>query len=118
MVFAQMTVEAPKNGAISRAAAISAPSELKPTASTSASSGARRRTPARDVVTGGGSPLEGREVDLPGAADGAVPVVGDLLERRPRRDPAVRVALPGVIDEPTGLTHPARRRLRRHATAY
>ena len=41
-MFAQITVEAPKNGAISRAAAISVPSELTPTAKTSASSGSRR----------------------------------------------------------------------------
>src|SRR5213592_3096695 len=93
IVFAQITVEAPKNGAISRAAAISAPSELKPTASTSASSGARNRGRTPDVVTGKevvrsiagwsepGSLVERREVDLAGAAHRAVPVVGNVLER-------------------------------------
>ncbi len=40
-MFAQITVEEPKNGAIKRWAAISAPSVLMPTAKTSASSGSR-----------------------------------------------------------------------------
>src|SRR3954470_10004507 len=102
MVFAQITVEAPKHGAISRAAAISAPSELKPTASTSASSGARTRR-ALDVLTtpeGARSLVERREVDLARAADGAVPVVRHLLERGARGDVPVGVALVGLVDEP------------------
>src|SRR3954453_10551545 len=43
-----MTVEEPKNGAINRAAAISAPSVLSPTAKTSASSGSTPRAAPRD----------------------------------------------------------------------
>jgi hypothetical protein len=44
-----MIVEEPKNGAISRAAAISDPSVLMPTAKTSASSGSRSPRDGRDL---------------------------------------------------------------------
>src|SRR3954462_10513349 len=99
MVLAHTIVEAPKTGAISRAAAISAPSVEAPTTKTTASSGgsARRR---------GGSVLEEAEIGLAGPADGAEPVIGDVLERRPRRDAAVGIAVGGVIDEPSRLADP------------
>ena len=42
-MFAHTIVDAPKNGAISRAAAISAPSEAAPTTNTSRPSGGRSR---------------------------------------------------------------------------
>src|SRR4051794_22757869 len=99
MVLAHTIVEAPKNGAISRAAAISAPSVDAPTTKTRSSSGGspRRR---------GGSVLEEAEIGLAGPADGAEPVIGDVLERRPRRDAAVGIAVGGVIDEPARLADP------------
>ena len=49
IVFAHTIVEAPKNGAISRAAAISAPSEAAPTTNTSRPSGGRSRVDARFI---------------------------------------------------------------------
>src|SRR5215210_480358 len=99
MVFAHTIVEAPKNGAISRAAAISAPSVEAPTTNTSSSSGGSGRRAAVSV-------LVGAEIGLAGPADGAEPVVGDLLERRPRRDAAVWIAVGGVVDEPARLADP------------
>src|SRR5688500_10690014 len=115
-----MIVEEPKNGAISRAAAISDPSVLSPTATTSASSGSRspRAAPGLSAVTLVRLALEGREIGLPRAADRAVPVLGDVLERRPRIDAAVGVALFGVVDETAGLADPLPGRVRRHARAY
>ena len=50
--------------------------------------------------------LVGHEVDLAGAADGAVPVRRDVLERGPGRDAPVGIALGGVVDEPAGLADP------------
>jgi hypothetical protein len=45
-------VEAPKNGAINRAAAISAPSVAMPTEKTSSSSGGSVRRPAGEAASG------------------------------------------------------------------
>jgi len=42
------------------------------------------------------------EVALARAADGAEPVVRDVLERGARRDPAIGISLGGVVDEPAG----------------
>src|SRR4051794_22383852 len=100
-----MTVEVPKNGASRRVAAISAPSELTPTAKTSASSGT---TPLRDrtAVTARRLTLEGREIRFPGAAHGAVPVRGDVLEGGPGVDPPVGIAFLRVVDEAAGLADP------------
>src|SRR3954464_5386107 len=100
MVLAHTMVEAPKNGAISRAAAISAPSVEAPTTKTSSSSGgsARRRGPpacARAPLASGDSVLVEAEIGLPCPAHGAEPVGGDVLERRPRRDAAVGIAVRG-----------------------
>ena len=53
MVFAHTIVEAPKYGASSRAAAISAPSVVTPTAKTSSSSPRAEVAPAREVGSGG-----------------------------------------------------------------
>src|SRR4051812_46699322 len=50
--------------------------------------------------------IERAEVLFPRAAHGAHPVVGDLLERRTRRDAPVRVALVGVVDESARLADP------------
>ena len=52
------------------------------------------------------SVLVGHEVGLAGAADRAVPVGRDVLERGPGRDPAVGIALGGVVDEPARLADP------------
>src|SRR4051794_1082528 len=100
-----MTVEEPKNGAIRRAAAISAPSELKPTANTSASSG---RTPLRvlTAVTCTNLAFERAEIRFPCAADRAVPVRWDVLEGGARVDAAVGVAFLRVVDEAAGLADP------------
>ena len=87
-MFAHTIVEAPKNGAISRAAAISAPSVAMPTAKTSSSSGGRRY-----VLVGG-------EIGLSGAADRAEPITGDVVEGRAWRDSAIGVALSRIVDEP------------------
>src|SRR4051812_49855787 len=92
MVLAHTIVEAPKNGAISRAAAISAPSVEAPTTKTRASSGGS--APRR-----GGSVLEEAEIGLAGPADGAEPVIWDVLERRPRRGAAGGVAVRGGLKE-------------------
>src|SRR3954454_19052137 len=46
------------------------------------------------------------EVLLPGPAHGAEPRVGDVVERRARRDAAAGVALDGVVDEAAGLADP------------
>jgi hypothetical protein len=54
IVFAHTIVEAPKYGAINRAAAISAPSVAVPTAKTSSSSGGSVRRAA--VVAAAGDP--------------------------------------------------------------
>src|SRR3954454_19198313 len=54
MVFAHTIVEAPKKGAISRAAAISAPSVEDPTTNTSSSSGGRAGASGA-AGTGGGA---------------------------------------------------------------
>ena len=51
-MFAHTIVEAPKNGAISRAAAISAPSVAMPTLKTSSSSGGRVRRAAGGAAAG------------------------------------------------------------------
>ncbi len=58
------------------------------------------------VNAASGSALVGREVALPGAADGAEPVVRDVLERGARGDAPVGVALGGVVDESAGLADP------------
>src|SRR6185295_19673867 len=50
--------------------------------------------------------LQGPEVARPRSADGAEPVLGDVLEARAGRDPAVGVADRGVVDEPTALADP------------
>src|ERR687893_2162219 len=94
IVFAQTIVEAPKNGAISRAAAISAPSVDVPTTNTSSSSGGsvrRCRLPVSVPAPpgGAGSVLVEAEIGLACPADGTEPVGWDLLERRPGRDAAV-----------------------------
>src|SRR3954447_9665169 len=99
IVFAHTIVEAPKNGAIRRAAAISAPSVDAPTTNTSTSSGGSARR-------AGGSVLVDAEIDLAGPANRAEPVIGDVLERRPRRDAAVGIAVGGVVDEPARLADP------------
>jgi hypothetical protein len=52
IVFAHTIVEAPKNGAISRAAAISAPSVAVPTLKTSSSSGGSVRRAAGEAASG------------------------------------------------------------------
>jgi hypothetical protein len=52
IVFAHTIVEAPKNGAINRAAAISAPSVAMPTEKTSSSSGGSVRRPAGEAAPG------------------------------------------------------------------
>jgi hypothetical protein len=51
-------------------------------------------------------PVVGLEVLLPRAADGAEPVVRDVVERGSGRDAAIGVALRGVVDEPAGRAHP------------
>src|SRR3954447_6745845 len=94
IVFAHTIVDAPKNGAIRRAAAISAPSVAMPTEKTSSSSGGR----ALLVV--------GREVGLSCAADGAEPVAGDVIEGGARWDAAVRVSLGWIVDEAARLADP------------
>src|SRR3954447_18850582 len=99
IVFAHTIVEAPKNGAINRAAAISAPSVDAATTKTRSSSGGSSR---RDV----GSVLVEAEIGLAGPAHGAEPVVGDVVERRPRRDAAIGIAVGGVVDEPARLADP------------
>src|SRR3954447_6728582 len=121
IVFAHTIVDAPKNGAISRAAAISEPSDAVPVTNTSSSSGGRRRAPrppARrpDAVAApvGDSVVVGREVGLASAADRAEPVGGDVVEGRSGRDAAVRVPVGGVVDESTGLADPLLRGGRRH----
>src|SRR3954451_135728 len=96
IVLAQTIVLAPKNGAISRAAAISAPSDARPVTKTSSPRGGRRPAPGSVVV--------GREVGLARSADGAEPVTRNVLERGAGRDAAVRVAVGRVVDEATGLT--------------
>src|SRR5919199_5290744 len=108
-----MIVESPKNGAIRRAAASSAPSVAAPTVKTRTSSRrVARPTAARWSIA---SVLgERREVGLARAADRAVPVVGDVLEARARRNPAVRIPLRGVVDEPARLADPLLRGGRRH----
>src|SRR3954467_9651218 len=53
MVFAHTIVEAPKKGAIRRAAAISAPSVEDPTTNTSSSSGGRARASGAAGTVGG-----------------------------------------------------------------
>ena len=50
--------------------------------------------------------LVGDEVPLARSAHRAEPGVGDVLESGPRWDPAVRVALLGVIDVAAGLADP------------
>ena len=52
-MFAHTIVEAPKNGAISRAAAISAPSVAMPTVKTSSSSGGSVRRAAGEPAAAG-----------------------------------------------------------------
>src|SRR5215210_6520529 len=111
MVLAHTIVEAPKNGAISRAAAISAPSVEAPTTKTSSSSGGSARprglrTRASGPPAAGASVLVEAEIGLACPAHGAEPVAGDVLERRPRRDAAVGIAVRGVVDEPAGLADP------------
>src|SRR3954454_5526419 len=75
---------------------------------------------ASDTRSAGESPtpaglvLVELEVGLAGAAHGAEPVVGDVLEGGAGRDAAVRVAVGGVVDEPAGLADPLLRRGRRH----
>jgi hypothetical protein len=54
-VLAHPIVDAPKNGAISRAAAISAPSVAEPTAKTSSSSGGSERRAATGAAGAGGA---------------------------------------------------------------
>src|SRR5689334_17589667 len=102
-----MIVESPKNGAIRRAAAISAPSVDAPTTKTrTLSSAGRRRVlspAAADSVAVTGLVLVGDEVGFPGPADRAVPIVGDVLEHGSRRDSAVRIAFSRIVDEPAGL---------------
>ena len=51
-MFAHTIVEAPKNGAIRRAAAISAPSVAMPTVKTSSSSGGSLRPAAGEAAPG------------------------------------------------------------------
>src|SRR5918996_5653752 len=53
------------------------------------------------------------EVRLAGAADGAEPTVRNLLELCPRGDPAVGIAIVGVVDEPARGADPKLLRLRR-----
>src|SRR4051794_6179459 len=55
---------------------------------------------------GGRSVLVGHEVPLARAAHGTEPAVGDVVERGPGRDPAVGVAVGGVVDEAAGLADP------------
>src|SRR5215207_9062653 len=105
IVFAHTIVDAPKNGAISRAAAISAPSVEVPTTKTSSSRGGSRRACAAPVPASG-SVLVEAEIGLAGPADRAVPVGGNLLERRPRRDAPVGITFSRVVDEPAGLADP------------
>src|SRR3954447_8687232 len=101
MVLAHTIVDAPKYGASSRAAAISAPSEAAPVTKTRSLS--RKPAPPRGPA---GLVLVGGEVGLAGAADGAEPVTGDVLERGSGRDAAIRVPVGGVVDEAAGLTDP------------
>src|SRR5919106_290874 len=95
IVFAHTIVDAPKNGAISRAAAISAPSVALPTTKTSSSSGGSVRPAAGGTAADDGAAdsvvetalfLERLEVDLAGAADRAEPVRRDVVEGGPGRD--------------------------------
>src|SRR5262245_41696851 len=119
-----MTVLDPKNGAINRAAAISAPSVLSPTAKTSASSGSTPRAAPRDSTAVtlqrvfARLPLERGEVGLSRAADRAVPVRRDVLEGGAGVDAAVWVALFRVVDEAAGLADPLPVRLGSHGRAY
>src|SRR3954468_7263453 len=123
MVFAHTTVDAPKNGAISRAAAISAPRVAIPTAKTSSSSGGSVRGGCRGAADSGAAGsvvatalvLVRREVGLAGTADRAEPVARDVVERRSGRDPPVRIPLRRVVYEPTGLADPFLDCGRRHA---
>src|SRR3954463_5384150 len=75
---------------MSRAAAISAPSDAMPQAKTS--------RPSEGLLVVGG------EVFLAGAADGAEPVTGDVLERGAAGDAAVGIAVGRVVDEAARLT--------------
>src|SRR3954447_19789102 len=75
-----------------------------------------RRTSSRRSLTSlpglslaTGSALVGREVALARAAHGTEPGVRDVLERGPRRDAAVGVAVGRVVDEPAGLADVALR---------
>src|SRR3954454_20495976 len=95
-------LDAPKNGAINRAAAISVPSVAIPTLKTRSSSGGRELL------------LVGREVGLPGAAVRAEPITGNVVEGRAGRDSAVGVALSGIVDEPARLADPLLNGSRRH----
>src|ERR1700744_1233619 len=52
-----------------------------------------------------GSVLVRREVGLASAAHRTEPGVGDVLELGAGRDPAIGVALFGVVDEPARLAH-------------
>src|SRR5690349_8379899 len=116
-----MTVDVPKNGASRRVAAISAPSVLRPTAKTSASSGRRRpRSAPRDsrAVTRLNLAFERREVRLARPADRAIPVRRDVLEGGALVDPAVGVAFLRVVDEAAGFADPLPVRVRAHAGAY
>lgn len=49
--------------------------------------------------------LVGREVSLACAAHRTEPGLGDVLELGARRDPAVRVADLGLVDEPARFAH-------------
>src|SRR5215217_152258 len=114
IVLAQMIVESPKNGAMSRAAAISVPRVETPTANTRTSSSPGRVRTGSAVALTPALLVEQREVRLARAADGAEPVARDVLEGRSGRDATVGVALGGVVDEAAGLADPLLRRARRH----
>ena len=93
-MFAHTIVDAPKNGAISRAAAISAPSVEEPTTKTSSSSGGRARVSGAAGCGGGGDSWRvatGRvwRGGLPTAPASSVRAHG---HRRPRRRSTARTS--------------------------
>ena len=80
-MFAHTTVDAPKNGAINRAAAISAPNVDTPTTNTNTSKGGRPALPGR------GSAVPGAPASVRGAATGGV--LDDRLVDEPLHGRAV-----------------------------
>src|SRR5262249_7396625 len=86
-----------------------ASSEQQRVAGPGREAGGGRTTPGSRPRTrsgGAGVLVLGLEVGLTGAADGAEPGVGDVLERGSGRNASVGISLVGVIDEPARRADP------------